>query len=60
MFKTNVDTDELVTKDVRELLSEYQDGEHPNVAVKVREFGIHKDRLSSNEGRRISYNSKVY
>ena len=45
MSKTNVDTDELVVKGVRELLSEYQDGECPNVVIKMRKLGVHKDRL---------------
>jgi Tc5 transposase DNA-binding domain len=39
------DIDELVAKGVRELLSEDEAGERPNVAVKARELGVPKDRL---------------
>jgi hypothetical protein len=37
--------DELVAKGVRELLSEDEAGERPNVAVKARELGVLKDWL---------------
>jgi hypothetical protein len=45
MPNSNADIDDLVAKGVRELLSEYEDGERLNVAAKARELGVHKDRL---------------
>jgi hypothetical protein len=39
------DIDELVAKGVRELFSEDEVGERPNVAAKARELEVSKDRL---------------
>jgi hypothetical protein len=39
------DIDELVAKDVQELLSKDEAEERPNVTVKTRELGVLKDRL---------------
>ena len=41
MSISNEDTDDLVNKAVREILTEREDGERSNVAVKARELGIH-------------------
>jgi transcriptional regulator of acetoin/glycerol metabolism len=45
MPDSNADIDDLVAKGVRELLSEYEEGERPNVTAKARELGVYKDRL---------------
>ena len=45
MSSSNTDIDDLVAKDVRELLIEHKDGERLNVTVKVRKLGVYKDRL---------------
>ena len=45
MSISDEDIDDLVDKVVREILAEREDGERSNVAVKVRELGVHKDRI---------------
>ena len=45
MSISNEDIDDLVDKTVREILAEREDGERSNVAAKIRELGIHKDRI---------------
>ena len=45
MSISNEDTDDLVDKVVREILTERENEERFNVATKVRKLGIHKDRI---------------
>ena len=42
---SNEDTDDLVDKTVREIRTEEEKGERPNVTAKVRELGVHRDRI---------------
>ena len=42
---SNEDTDDLVDRAVREIHVEEEEGERPNVAAKVRELGVHRDRI---------------
>ena len=45
MSNSDADIDDLVVKDVRELLSKQKNGERLNVTAKTRELRVHKNRL---------------
>ena len=45
MSNSDENIDDLVDKTVREILTERENGERPNVLVKVYELSIHKDRI---------------
>ena len=45
MSVSNEDTDDLVDKIVREIRIEEEERERPNVVVKVRKLGVHRNRI---------------
>ena len=45
MSNSDENIDDLVDKTVREILTERENGERPNVLTKARKLSIHKDRI---------------
>ena len=45
MSNSNADIDDLMVKNVRELLTEHKNEERLNVVIKTRELEVYKDRL---------------